>query len=443
MLKKITSIFVIIVILSGLFNIGFAAAPSLNAVSAILIDAKTGNVLFEKESTKKMYPASTTKIMTAMLALEKVAKGEISLDQPITYTETANKTMDPDGSNIALKVGEQMILSDLLKGLLLASGNDAAAIIAEYIGGGSIDNFVASMNQKVNALGLKGTHFANPHGLHHEENYTTAQDMAIIAREAMKNETFRSIVECAHIRLAPTNMTEEERYYINTNNLVSLMRYPYYFYDKATGIKTGSTSEAGYCLVSSAKDKDKEVIAVIFKSEDVSTSHNDSKSLLQYGLTDFTSVRFAKVDDIYGEVRVKQASDGTDHILLSAKDNLEILFPKNTDTSLVEAVTDIPEKVYAPIKKGQEIGKVNFVYNSKVIGSVPLVATVDVKRHLFGFLMSFGEWLWGFRTIKILVYTVLTLIVLFIVLIVVGFTRALKKSKSKKRRRTNYRPPRY
>ena len=130
-----------------------------------------------------------------------------------------------------------------------------------------IHGFVASMNQKVNALGLKGTHFANPHGLHHEENYTTAQDMAIIAREAMKNETFRSIVECAHIRLAPTNMTEEERYYINTNNLVSLMRYPYYFYDKATGIKTGSTSEAGYCLVSSAKDKDKEVIAVIFKSE--------------------------------------------------------------------------------------------------------------------------------------------------------------------------------
>lgn len=351
MLKKITSIFVIIVILSGLFNIGFAAAPNLNAVSAILIDAKTGNVLFEKESTKKMYPASTTKIMTAMLALEKVAKGEISLDQPITYTETANKTMDPDGSNIALKVGEQMILSDLLKGLLLASGNDAAAIIAEYIGGGSIENFVALMNQKVKSLGLEGTHFANPHGLHNEENYTTAYDMAIIAREAMKNETFRSIVECAHIRLAPTNMNEEERYYINTNNLVSLMRYPYYFYDKATGIKTGSTSEAGYCLVSSAKDGDKEVIAVVFKSDDVSTSHNDSKALLQYGLTDFSSVRFAKVDDIYGEVKVKQSSDGTDHILLSAKDNLEILFPKNTDTSLVEAVTDIPEKVYAPIKK--------------------------------------------------------------------------------------------
>ena len=441
MLKKTTSVLIIFVILLSLFNLGYASAPDLNAKSAILIDAKTGNVLFEKNADKKMYPASTTKIMTAILALEKVAKGEISLEQPITYTKTAEATMEADGSNIALKVGEQMTLGDLIKGLLLASGNDAAAIIAEYIGG-TIDDFVVLMNEKAKALGLKGTHFANPHGLHNEENYTTAADMAKIAREAMKNETFRSIVECAHIRLAATNISEE-RYYINTNNLVSRMRYPYYFYDKATGIKTGSTTEAGYCLVSSAKDGDKEVIAVVFKSDDISNSHTDSKNILQYGLTEFSSIRFAKVDDIYGEVRVKQSSDGTDHILLSAKDNLEILFPKNKDSSEVEVITDIPESVRAPISKGQEIGKVNFIYNSQVIGSVPLVATVDVKRHLLGFVMSFGEWLWGFRTVKIIVYTVLTLIVLFILLIVIGFYKALKKSKSKKRRRTNYHPPRY
>ena len=441
MLKKITSVLIIFVILLSLFNLSYASPPDLNARAAILIDAKTGNVLFEKNADKKMYPASTTKIMTAILALEKVAKGEISLEQPITYTKTAEATMEADGSNIALKVGEQMTLGDLLKGLLLASGNDAAAIIAEYIGG-TIGDFVVLMNEKAKTLGLKGTHFANPHGLHNEENYTTASDMAKIALEAMKNETFRSIVECAHIRLAATNISEE-RYYINTNNLVSRMRYPYYFYDKATGIKTGSTTEAGYCLVSSAKDGDKEVIAVIFKSDDISASHTDSKNILQYGLTEFSSIRFAKVDDIYGEVRVKQSSDGTDHILLSAKDNLEILFPKDKDSSEVEVITDIPESVRAPISKGQEIGKVSFVYDSQVIGSIPLVATVDVKRHLLGFVMSFGEWLWGFRTIKIIVYTVLTLIVLFILLIVIGFYKALKKSKSKKRRRTNYHPPRY
>ena len=441
MLKKITSFLIIFVILSGLFATGYASDPDLNAKAAVLIDAKTGNVLFEKNADKKMYPASTTKIITALIALEKVEDGSISLEQPITYTETANDTMDPDGSNIALKVGETMKLEDLLKGLLLASGNDAAAIIAEYIGG-DINSFVSLMNEKVKEFGLENTHFANPHGLHNEENYTTAKDMAKIAFEAMKNPTFRSIVECAHIRLSPTNMSEE-RYYINTNNLVSRMRYPYYFYDKATGIKTGSTTEAGYCLVSSAKDGNKEVIAVVFKSDDISASHTDSKNLLEHGLTDFSAIRFAKVDDIYGEVKVKQSSDGTDHILLSAKDNLEILFAKNADSSEVEVITDIPEKVYAPIKKGQEIGKVNFVYNSQVIGSIPLVATVEVKRHILGFVMSFGEWLWSFRTVKIIVFSILTLIVLFITLLVIGFYRALKKSKSKKRRRTTYHPPRY
>lgn len=442
-MKKIVSVFIAFIILSGLFTgLVFAEEPTLKAESAILIDQKTGNVLFEKDADKKMFPASTTKIMTALIALQEVAAGNLSLEQPITYTETAHATITDDSSSISLLVGEEMKLDDLLKGLLIASGNDAAAIIAEYIGEGSIDSFVVKMNEKVKELGLEDTHFANPHGLQDEENYTTAYDMAKIAREAMKDATFRSIVECAHIRIPATNMSEE-RYYINTNNLVSRMRYADYFYDKATGIKTGHTEDAGHCLVSSAKDGDKEVIAVVFKEESISDSHTDSKNLLEYGLNDFDLVRLAKVDDIYGEVRVKQAAGGADHILLSAKDNLEILFPDNADPAEVEAVTEIPENVYAPIKKGQEIGKVNFVYNSQVIGSVPLVSTTEVKRHVLGFLMSFGEWIWGFRTVKIVVYTFFALLILFIILVIIGFSRALKKSKSKKRRRTSYRPPRY
>ena len=444
MFKKFISLFVLLILILNILCINTVvfAAPDLNAKAAILIDLKTGNVLFEKNATKKVYPASTTKIMTALIALEKVKAGELSLEQPITFTESANATMDIDGSNIALKVGEQMTLGDLLKGLLIASGNDAAAIIAEYIGNGNIDNFVVLMNEKANSLGLKGTHFKNPHGLHHEENYTTAYDMALIAKEAMKNETFRSIVECAHIRLAATNM-QEERYYINTNNLVSRMRYPYYFYEYATGIKTGSTDKAGYCLVSSAKKDSKEFIAAVFGADGVGESHTDSKNLLEYGMQNFTAIRFAKVDDIYGETAVKQAANGQDHVLLSARDNLDILFPKGTNKSEVEVVCDIPEKVYAPIKKGQVIGKANFVHNSKIIGSVDLVATSDIKRHLFGFVMSFGEWLWSFRAVKIFVYSVLAIVIAFISLLVYGFSKALKKSKSKKRRQRTYHPPRY
>lgn len=422
-------------------NITYAAKPQITAEAAILIDAQTGNILFEKNSQKRMYPASTTKIMTALVALDAVKNEEISLSQPLTLSQSAYDELDIDGSSIALKVGESMTLEGLLQGLLIASGNDAAAVIAEGISG-SMEQFVARMNEKAKALGLEDTAFVNPHGLHNENHYTTAYDMATLAREAMKNDTFRSIVECAHIYLPATNMSDK-RYFINTNNLVSRMRYPYYFYDKATGIKTGSTDSAGYCLVSSAEDKGKSVIAVVFNASDISVSHNESKAILEHGLTDFSLKTLAKRDDIFGEVKVKQAADGTDHILLSADKNLDALFPLGGDTEKVEVVCEIPEKVYAPISSGQAIGKAKFIYEGKEIGSVDLCSTVEIKRHFLGFVLTFFEWLWSFRTIKFIVYTFLGLVLAFVILIIIGFSRAIKKSKRKKRRTNRYNPPRY
>lgn len=419
----------------------YAAKPQVTAGAAILIDANTGNVLYEKNADKKMYPASTTKIMTALVALDAVQNEEISLSQPLTLSQAAFDTLDIDGSSIALKVGESMSLEGLLQGLLIASGNDAAVVIAEGIAG-SEAQFVARMNEKAKALGLANTAFVNPHGLHNENHYTTASDMARLAQAAMKNETFRSIVECAHIYLPATNMSDK-RYFINTNNLVSLMRYPYYYYDKATGIKTGSTSEAGYCLVSSAEDKGKSVIAVVFDAEDIAVSHNESKAILEHGLSDFSLKTLAKRDDIFGEVKVKHAADGTDHILLSANKNLEALFPDGANTEDVEVVCEIPEKVYAPIASGQIIGKARFMYEDKQVGEVDLCSTVEIKKHLLGFLFSFFEWLWSFRAVKFVVFTVLGLIVAFITLIGIGFYRAIKKSKRKKRRMSRYNPPRY
>lgn len=441
-MKKVAALFLTFIMVFYTALPVFAdGEPKLTAEAAILIDASNGNVLFEKKSEQVMFPASTTKIMTALVALEAVENKEISLDQPLVLSETANATLAADGSSIGLKVGEEMRLENLLQGLLIASGNDAAACIAEGVSG-SIEAFVGRMNEKADELKLENTHFENPHGLHSEKHYTTAVDLARIAREAMKNETFRSIVECAHIYLPETNMSDK-RYFINTNNLVSRMRYPYYFYDKATGIKTGSTTEAGYCLVSSATEGEKSVISVVLKASDISVSHNESKELLQYGLTAFSSKRLAQKDDIFGEAAVKQAADGTDHILLSAQKNFEVLFPKNGDEEKLEIVTEIPEKVYAPIHQGQVVGKAKFIYEGDELGSVNLVSTVEVKRHIFGFLMSFGEWLWGFRTVKILVFTVLFALLAFVVLVAVGLVRAVKKSKRKKRRTSSYRPPRY
>lgn len=438
--KLLTAVLVICCVCGSFVHV-YAAAPSLTAEAAILIDGKTGNILFGKNQDKVMYPASTTKIMTAIVALDAVDSGEISLDQMLTMSQAAFDTLAIDGSSIALKVGEEMSLKNLLEGLLIASGNDAAVTIAEGIAG-SIDAFVERMNAKAVEMGLENTHFVNPHGLHSEQHYTTPRDMAKMAYYAMQRESFRNIVECAHIYLPATNMSEQ-RYYINTNNLVSRMRYPYYFYEYATGIKTGSTSEAGYCLVSSAEKGDKSVIAVIFKAEDVSTSHNESRALLEYGLTDFSVQRLAKRDDIYGEVKVKQAADGTDHLLLSAEKNVDILFPNDGDISKVQITTEIPEKIYAPVKAGQIIGKATFTYEGNKIGEVNLISTVELDRHFLGFIASFGEWIWGFKAVKIIVYVVVGLLVGFVTLIVIGFTRALKKSKRKRRRSTRYSPPRY
>ncbi len=440
-LRRIAALWLIAIVLLGATNITYAQKPQLTAEAAILIDARTGNVLFEKNAEKKMYPASTTKIMTALVALDAVKNEEISLAQPLTLSDKAYKTLDPDGSSIALKVGEAMTLEGLLQGLLIASGNDAAVTIAEGIAG-SEEQFVARMNEKAKALGLADTQFVNPHGLHDNEHYTTAHDMARLAREAMKNDTFRSIVECAHIYLPATNMSDE-RYFINTNNLVSRMRYPYYFYEKATGIKTGSTDQAGYCLVSSAEDKGKSVIAVVFRAEDISVSHNESKAVLEHGLGDFTLKTLAKRDDIFGEVKVKQAADGTDHILLSAAENLDALFPNGGDTDKVEIVCEIPEKVRAPIFAGQTIGKARFMYEGKEVGQVDLCSTVEIKRHFLGFISTFGEWLWSFKLVKFVVYTALALVLGFVILVIIGFSRAIKKSKRKRRRMNRYNPPRY
>ena len=163
----------------------------------------------------------------------------------------------------------------------------------------------------------------------------------------------------------------------------------------------------------------------------------------EYGLKAYSSKRLAQRDDIFGEVEVKQASDGTDHILLSAEKNLDALFPKDGDEEKIETVTDIPDKIYAPIHSGQVVGKVSFVYNGQELGTVNLVSTVEIKRHILGFLMSFGEWLWKFRTVKIVVFTVLFGTLAFVVLVMVGLVRAVKKSKRKKRRTSRYQPPRY
>ncbi len=415
-------------------------APKLSAEAWILIDGETGFVLAEKNSKEEMYPASTTKIFSYLVVADAVESGDLALEDELTFTKDMQDTLDPDGSNIELKAGEKMSVLNLLRAMLIASGNDAATLLA-ISAGGSEKKFVEKMNAKADELGLEHTHFTNPHGLTDSEHYTTAADLAKAARTAMEDSTFRDIVGSKTLTIDPTNKTETERYYINTNNLISTLRYSKYYYDKATGIKTGYTEAAGNCLVASAADGGRELICVVLKSE---ASHDDAKTLLEYGFDNFKQVEIVKKGDLLGERTVKQGKGGVDHIRGVAAKTMTATIPKSaSDEDIKAEIKYQADEVYAPVKKGDVLGSVTYTYKDAVVGTMNIVAETDVERHPFGFVMSIGEAVWGSVVVRIIVYLILILLALFILLVIYGFYRSIKRSKARSRRRGKYRPPMY
>ena len=261
----------------------------LYASSAILVEASSGDVIFEKDAYKVMYPASMTKMMTIMLALNAVDQGIISLDDMVTVSARA---MDiPDGSStMGLKEGETLSFQDLLYGTVLCSANEGANVIAEVVSG-SIEAFVDLMNETAYELGCTSTHFANPHGYHDDNHYTTAYDLTLIARAAMQNDTFMQISGTYSYTLAKTNM-HKMRTITNTNTLLkpdTSDNANKYYYEYATGLKTGTTSKAGYCFAASAEKDGVELISVVMFTGN-RARWADSIKLMNYGFSQYVSV---------------------------------------------------------------------------------------------------------------------------------------------------------
>lgn len=401
--------------------------------TAILVDAKSGIVLYEKDSDKKMYPASTTKAMTALLVVEAIESGQIKLEDVITVTEEALEGLAEDGSGINLKVGEEISVKSLLYGLMVASGNDAANVLATAVSG-SVDAFVEKMNARSAELGLENTHFVNPHGLHDENHYSTAADLARIAKEGMKNENFYNAVNVAHIKIPPTNLSEE-RYYINTNGLMSAMRYREYHYKDSVGVKTGHTSDAGYCLISAAKRGSLMLIGVVLNGEDVSNSHRDSIRILDYGFDNFKTVTAVTKGDMLSEIRVKQGARGVDHVTLSAADDVAVTVPKNAKEDSLNLKFEMAEAVYAPISQGQTLAEVIVYYNGNELGRGTLISDAEVKRHPLGFLMSIGEALWSVLIIRLICYVLMIAAGWFVILFIYKFYKEIKAARSYRRYR--------
>lgn len=373
------------------------APPKISAESAIVVDAVSGKVLYEKHCRQRRPPASTTKIMTAILALE---NGHMC--DKVCASQNASKTQF---SSLHLKPGEQLPMRDLLYGLLLRSGNDAAVCIAENVAG-SESKFVERMNKKAREIGAKDTHFVNPHGLHDPKHYSTAYDLALIARYAIRNPLFNEIVS--------TKTTKIERS-INTKDVYirNTARFLWRF-DGADGIKTGYTKQAGRCFVGSATRDGWRVISVVLKSQDAG---RDTIDLMNYVFKFYRQVCFAKPDQVMKRVRV--AGGVEEELDLTAASGLALVVRKGTPTDVMTEF-DIP-KVSAPVVKGEKLGTLTGYVNGKKVGSVDLVASKSVDRTL-----AATAWVWTRNFLGVC---------LFALMGYVGYGTAVAKAARRRRRR--------
>lgn len=334
------------------------AAPTLNAKAAILIEQSSGKVLWGQNQTQKMYPASTTKIMTAMLALEK-----LQMDDKITLP---GDFVNVGETGLALRAGTTQTAEELLMAMMLYSANDAAQAVA--IGtAGSVDAFVELMNRRVADMELTGTHFANPHGLHNENHYTTAYDLAMIARAALDSDEFRRIINTKSYTLKKLNGESDYTVY-NRNDLLSQ-------YDKADGVKTGYTRQAGNTFVGSATKDGMQLIAVVLNSTDI---YGDAKALLDWGFANYAPTQILEANQQLGQVAV--LNGGRDEVLAVAEKSLYYIGKKGDVPGFTESV-DLPSSVNAPIHRGEVVGTVTYTNSAGESYSSNLLAARDVGRY--------------------------------------------------------------
>lgn len=367
-IKKIFTILITFTII--LFTNYYSLANNtieLNASSALLIDNRTNKILYNKDANKRLFPASTTKIVTAIIVLE-----NHSLNEEVTASYDAVMTIPSGYSTANIQIGEVLTVEQLLELLLVHSANDSANVLAEYAGG-SIDSFVSMMNTKVNELGLTDTHFTNPYGLQEDNHYTTSHDLAVIMQYCLKNETFRKISGQASCAIPATNKSEPRKY-SSTNELLIAGNKNYYPYLIAG--KTGYTSKAGGCLVSVAYNNNLELISVILNSND---RFGDTKKLFNYGYSNFSLKNIVNEDDIITSTNVKNAKKNSQNLDLKVTENVPVLVNNNDNLESISPQIEINSNIEAPIEEGQNLGKVSYTVNG-VTYSTNLVASQNVEK---------------------------------------------------------------
>ena len=338
----------------------------------LLMDVGSKQILYEHNAHEKLYPASVTKIMTMLLAMEALEAGKVALTDMIPISE---KAAAHGGSQIFLSPGDRVSFEDLMIGIGVGSANDGAWAMAEYLAG-SAEAFVEQMNAKAKALGMKNTNFVNPHGLHDENHYTTAYDIALMSLELMR---YPKIHEWLSIwmdeEFLKGKIKKEDGVFLsNSNNLVR-------FYEGADGLKTGFTDQAGNCISATAKRGDTRLLAVIMKAPGRPALFAEARQLLDWGFANFQSIPIVKKGEVLGKVAVDKGKMTEVNVL--AADDLALLVPKGARQDLTEEI-NLAERLPAPLSTGQNIGSLVVKgKNGEELGSVALVPAADVEQANF------------------------------------------------------------
>ncbi len=361
MLKKVLSLLILMTIILSGTAVCNGDDLNLSCKSAVLIEKKTGKVLYEKNPQEILPPASITKIMTLLLIMEDIKAGKFTYEDTVCASERA-KSMG--GSTIFLDTGEIMSVNDLIKGIAVASGNDACVAMAEFMEG-SVEAFVRRMNERAKALSMENTVFKNTNGLPDPEHKSTASDIAKMSRELLNHPEILN-----YTTIWTDSLRNGEFLLANTNKLIR-------FYDGATGLKTGSTDEAGCCISASAKRDNLELIAVVLGAPTSNDRFSDARTLLDYGFSSVSLFEDANLEEIKGRVKVVKGE--TEEVSLKMENELYYL-KKRGSSEQEEIITEIPEKIEAPVISGQKIGKIYVKSGNEIVSESNLIAAGDVGK---------------------------------------------------------------
>lgn len=369
--KRWTSLFISILLIFSFLPIkAEVTPPNIAAEVAILIDANTKTVLYEKNGYEKHYPASITKLMTALLTIE-----NLSPNDTITFSKDAIFGIEAGSSHIGIDVDEQLTVDQALHGLLLMSANEVANGLAEAVSG-SIDAFAGRMTERAKELGALNTHFVNPHGLHDDNHYTTAYDMALIGSYLADNEYFLQLMKDSTYEIPGTNKTDEIRYLYQQHKMLNPLRDATIYREDVIGGKTGYTDEARHTLVTIAKQGDTTLVAVVLQSERDSL-YTDTAHLLDYGFESYYSLNLYSTDDILKTLPVYSVKSGqayqSANCGLGLSEDVSALVLNTVTKNDITLSFNLPDKLDSNVKIGDTIGEVSFMLGSKLLSKNQLV----------------------------------------------------------------------